>query len=514
MWVQRLQRSKIFISFLVALVLVFSYEVNKSKAVAPLILWGAGVVGSVVLEETVEMGVKWGSKELAKKKTDDLAKTIWNGGVNDLDLTKTKPKKNSAGDVIITPSAKDRAKIAGRVADVFDDIIEESDARKAEVDKGWIYVDDGSTTDNPMYCTNVGVSFAKESDDPADIMAMDFFRMNVDTELIPVPYHKKAHIDFESATTGSSMVGLTSLPYLQDRGLPGCKTYNVKVADYDSPTGAIKLIFYEGGYYHYFYHPTDSTLKYASFLIKDPVGAKTFEEYKRVLAEYGKVIYMAQGFVVPETIKNVYRYPTDRDIPDTYPIPNKQHLENRPIVIKDMLPDDLTLSGEVEIEWSEIENNYDNETEIINHINTNNGTYLENGDINNTTYNTTVINNYYTDIDNETKVIDVETDSQTWEDNDTTLPTVPGDSDDDLPTGPRPDPVETLDRSVLDVMVKSYEFFDDAIDATVISMKSVVDGAGGIVTFLDESMDWLPSEWRAVFVSTFLLGVFAHFFRR
>lgn len=90
---------------------------------------------------------------------------------------------------------------------------------------------------------------------------------------------------------------------------------------------------------------------------------------------------------------------------------------------------------------------------------------------------------------------------------------VPGD-DDDLPTGPRPDPVEVIDRSMLDVAVKTYDYLADSVDTTILAMRDITDSAGNIVGFLDTTMDWLPSEWRAVFTSAFVLGVFAHFMRR
>lgn len=208
------------------------------------------------------------------------------------------------------------------------------------------------------------------------------------------------------------------------------------------------------------------------------------------------------------------------DIPDFDATYNGEGVKKRPAVDVDV-SDITNMSTTYNTYKNTIDNDdyskvtYDNDIEIYAPESTNTTVYNDYD----TPWNTKMEDDEFTII--VKPIIDVDVVIPPSDDDDSPVVTNPGgditiivEDDDDYPIGTRPDAVEVIDRSMLDVARQTYNYLGDSVDTAIDGMRDVTDNATGLISYLDESFDWLPNEWRALFGSAFILGVFAHFFRR
>lgn len=460
--VKKLQASKLFIILLVCSVLVFSYEVNKPKAIAPAALV-VPILAGIAIESMASMGIKWATKEIAKKKADDFAAAWAANPANKFDFDGQNPYLNKDGSVYITPSANDRAKIASLLAGALGGAALED------------YVSNDGNLTPYVNQGPEGMSHTLTPTSEIGACGIQFFLGATNGgEWIPHSgqYEGKHLVMYypEEARKNSNWFQQTLLD-------PGTN-FNTNVGGGTS---------YPGIGQSYSYTTADRAM-YSSFL--------------QLCMDLKVPAYASDGLVIPQTINNVYNYNTG--IPDGYDIPNKSQLENKPVVIQNIMPPSET---EGEITWEQVVTNYGDEETTKQAINDGTGYLLENGDVNNieNVYTISVVNNYYTDVDQEKDKATVEKEIAEYQ----PPAEVPGDN---LPAPI--EPVAPINRGMLQVITESYQYLADGVDNSINSMRVVTDSATGLITYLDTSFRWLPAEWRAMFGAAFVLGVFAHFFRR
>lgn len=442
--------------------LVFSYEQSKPKAVAPLVGWAGAVLVGMAAETLVTMGVKGASKAVLKKQADNYAEQAALAGK--FDFPGTNPYRNKDGSITLSPTANDRAKMAGLISGAL---------------IGSMY---GNSTENEACYAKegyskmpvgVGASVTAFADEPA------YMRNNALVNLLYVAYK-------------SDVPGTTGYNYSIVRKENGQIMRNIFSNEND-------IVFVGNGRTQdnstiYMALEDTSTTSAVATLQANPNDSPAIVDDFYAAAAAGETINLCDEIMVPSSIERVY--PAPMDMSSTYQMPNAAELANQPITIYNVFP---AGEEEGEVTWQEIDDYYaNNGLDARNVVDSQFEAYLENGDYNSTTYTADVINNYYTDSNYPVKVEDFNPD---------TGEIVP------VPDG-EVVPVEPIDRNMLQVITESYSYLADSVDTSLTAMRTVTDGATGLVDYLDQSFRWLPAEWRALFGAAFVLGVFAHFFRR
>lgn len=459
------------------MLIVFNIQVSKPKAIAPLLIWGGSLLAGVIAEEAIEMGIRHFSPD-GKKKSKSKAKKIATEVMDEVgdygfEMFEKDAKRKADGSLEVYPSANDRAKLAKKVADEFDDVIEMETLHKEKMSKPSYGVD--YPIGDPLEKTSVHIEIVKYSERPEDLKAHDKFIRLYNVRFTPIAFAKKTKVEFISSVTGR---------VIWWENFEGGLSYKIApYSNYEGDTYPFRLQFVGGNSFY----PT-----------KDYETNLVYNQYINMIEKANSKIHYAEGLVVPESIKNVY--PAPKHLPKDYELPNKGELSNKPVVFKNVFP---PIGNDVDISWNELNQMAESDSEFQNKFEQNIDTYLENGDINNNTYNTVVMNNYYTDKNYDEKVADVQIDI----DNNFPVPVEPGE---ETPGGE----VEPLNRGLLGYAKQTYEYLADSIDGALASLKDLTDSASGVVHYLNTSMSWLPASWRMLFGSAFIVGVVAHFLRR
>lgn len=435
----RLRQSKIFISFLIAILLVFSIEQSKPKAFAPIPFLVAIGVG-MAAEQLVTMGVKAGSKALLKRQAQNYSDDIALSGK--FDWAGLNPYRNKDGSITLSPTANDRAKLAGLMSGALAGTLAEGS------------FSDCVAPDMPITGDAKGV-YSIGQTEVNGIPAYHFVN-NYTGLQASVNFYKR---DYTFASS--------SVEYVVDKNI-----------------GSITVTGPEG---LYVFPNIDLGGIPANQQLDDDTAASVNAE-----------ILNCGGLYIPSTIDRVYNAPMD--MPADYQLPNHAALTGHDFVINNIMPPSET---EGEITWEELDQYYtDNGLDIEQTVIDNIDTYLENGTITENRYTVGEINNYYTDTEYTEKKEDVVPPGES------TVPVVPTVPDESYPVA------TPVDRSMLSVITESYAYLTESLTTSLAAMRTVTDGATGLVDYLDTSFRWLPAEWRALFGAAFVMGVFAHFFRR
>lgn len=457
------------------MLIVFNIQVSKPKAIAPLLVWGASILGSVIAEEALEMGIKHvtdDGKSKKKSKTAKVADEVFDKLEEyDFDFVKDKPVKKKDGSLVITPSAHDRAKLAKKLADEFDDVIEMDMTRVGKATKPRYQVN--AIQGDPFYNTSLAINVVPNGTSYDVMKTYDFFTKFHDIKLTPISFKQETKVEVFSSVSGSLATTFDMKGSSLDQ--------NITITGHSDPPNITVFYPYSGNY--------------SKVLKVDLVAWNMYKQYLNMIEQANAKIFFAEGLAVPETIKNVY--PAPKNMPKDFELPNQKQLSNKPIIIPNIFPPS---DSDTSVTWEQVNNRYEEDNSIVNNVNNVYNSYIDQGDAITNVYNSTVINNYYTDVNYDEKVKEVE---------DKLPVVVPGDGD-----GGGSTDVEPINRGLLAYSKQMYEYLADSVDNTLASLKDLTDSASGVVDFLDTSMDWLPSSWRVMFGSAFILGVVAHFLRR
>lgn len=476
MSVTKLSKSKSLKILLVAIVFVFSFQINmnKPKAFVPLAGYIVPIVGGLIVGEMAEMGIKWGAKAVVKKQADNFASMANSEKIaNNLMFARTNPYRNKDGSLAISPSVNDFAKIAGLIAGGTTGLMLEGDKNGDGIPDACIPSppSGGEKLSWDVPLDNSG-NFAEDQ------------RTAWELSKYVAPYVIKNANGTHTFYYVSLYTGAVIQTHVVDN--PNFQLVNYKFSVIWSSNNGVFMP-------NVTYQSKDGSSYRSAFTngsISEAMIGQNVSVNSQVAIQAGASLIPCAEMIVPSTIKNVY--PVPMDMSSTYKMPNASDIKPKVIVINNVFPP----GEEGEVTWEDIGNLYPDPKDFADLVDK--SVDYDVGTINKP-YTEQVINNYYTDINYPIKVIDFKPEIGEPE---VTLPEVPK------------EPVEDLDHSMWEVLRNTYNYLDDGIDSSLAAMKGITDSAKGITNYLASAMGWLPPEWRAVFTSAFVLGVFAHFLRR
>lgn len=438
------------------------------------------IAGALVAEVALDLGWKY----VVEPAYEAIVKKVAGEVVSKPDLydfPKNKPKKGN-GKIEVDVSPNDRAKIAKKLADEAKKVIDLDTARRAKTSKP-VYKIDVADTADPFYGTSIELDVKpKDSSSMAVMEAYEFFISFFRIEFQAKSFEQRSDIGVYSDVTGNKLF---------EWSLAGGPSSNPKKYDL-----VIDYYFYSGDQFM----PYLAGIQLQNFNMEKTVEGKLWKAYKQALNNsVGKKVYYSQGLVVPDSAKDVYS--VDERTPPTYQLPNHNDLSKR--LVLDM-PDNVPyFEGEiVDVDYEDLDN-------YIQHIEDSYNTYIEYGDVVTTNNYETITNNYYTTYNYEKSDDEVKQEISIIIENENNVGGVGCPEGDELCKSAEP-----YDRTILTYIKETYDYLDDWIDQLVASSRNVKESAGGLVSFLDEIFDWMPSEWRTLFATAFIGGIIAHFFRR
>lgn len=483
----------LLLSFLLVFNLIFAPK--KAHAIAPLVAWLAWTAAGVVADVAIEQGIKYVSKKVAKNTADKVTKKVLDNA-NDFDFTKSYGKKTKDGKVYIPATALDKQKVAKLWKDEYEVIADKSVKRKQQASNPKFEVDIDVIETDPYYGTGIDLTVKRQENATSQtaFLGVEWFSEVVDIKFEALPYEQETRITLIDSWNGHEFV----LGRFE-----GGNPSNAYTLELFNQSFIMYFTLYDGDWEESL--SNDRWYHYKS----DSSNDSSYDEWlelKKSLAGYKTTFVYADGFIMPDTMKNIYDIPLNT--PSKYDIGQSKPSDG--IYID--LPDTYNDGNEYEI----TENNYqDFSTEIENYVAKQEN--ILDMSTNNYDYSTTIINNYYTYEEGEKEPAEVENEITIIIDNDDN--DGDGGGSDPPATGGGDVPSETnkfneLMGTVAQQMKDVYKGFTGFLEASVDGMKDLATGTVGLATFFTGWFSFMPSEFTSLLGIAFMMGVFAHFFRR
>lgn len=502
---------KILLALTVTLTMHLSLKPKEeANAIAPLLAGALWVAGGIAGEVAMDLGWQFIGKPAFDKIKSKVLKDVADNP-DSWDFTKKKPKKNGKY-LDIDVSANDRQKMATLLKKYGDDVIEMDRERESKNTRPVYDID--YPVGDPFDDTSVQVDFYPLSSQNGSAggtgyEALEFVTRMYDITFTPQAYQKKTRIDFVSVVNSSERFSIIT-PGDDSSSPLQLNLYVWKSSDswpYNmEPNQPVTYITSSGNSY--------SDPDYWSFGNSAGATYKAYQGYLRSLEYANRTVFLAEGVAVPEDNSKIYEIPLDT--PSSYQLPWADKI-TKPIKIP--LPDED--DSVMDIEWEDLESRgYGDEIENyeVTIVNDNDPTITNN-------YNQTV-NNYYTyEVDSDEKTPEqIKEEITIIIDNDVIVGD--GDSsggtsgskldvwvvtDDEIPIHRKFFmEVQEMADQLQDMYDGTVHFMDSAVDG----MQSLTTGMTGFVSFLDDFFDWLPTEYKTLLGSGFMLGVVSFFLRR
>lgn len=501
--------SKVFKVFL-CLILIFIFSIVKPKqeaeAVAPLLAWGASVIGGLVLDYAIDMGVEWLDEKAKTKWKDNIVGKILNKhGDKIKDLKPT--KKNGLKWLFKAPKWL-TAIIMDTIRDSMDDVAKDDKERKDSRKKkngsqGYenLYEITTETTD-PFYKTGVCI----ESIAPyeygrkvEDLKFSAYLNEWVNYKLTPVSYERMSKLEVSSNKDFSGSLTF----YINGNSEPCQKLSLYADYNYDSDTSNAVIWNNKDGQTGWAALATktgNDRKLYSGITISKShplmVGYKAFEKYLEILETKHQVVLFSDGVLATEGYKGYLNLPDGADTDSVIEWTEKS--KDLPTVVKDRefeFEADITLVNQEfqtiqegdEFDWELVLPELQAKGDSIYNISYE---YDYSPTINNTYI---ITENQQTEINNE--VVGSGDD---------------GDGDGDGSGGS----ASKLDRSLLSYVKNAYEYADDTIDTAVDGLKDLGKSAKKIVEVYKVFFGWLPTEFQTLMYSSLAIMVGLRLFRK
>jgi len=503
--------SKVFKVFL-CLILIFIFSIVKPKqeaeAVAPLLAWGASIIGGLVLDYAIDMGMEWVDEQAKTKWKDNIVGKILNKhGDKIKDLKPT--KKNGLKWLFKAPKwlvSIIMDTIRDSMEDVATDDKKRKDTRKKkDGSNGYenLYEITTESTD-PFYETGVCINSIGAYDGGANLKDKKFAAyLNewVNYKLTPVSYAKASKLEISANKDFSNPFTV----YIS--GDEPCRQMNL-YADFEDSSDSSKAVLWSVPYSSSSARNilaskiTETNQKYYSGITVSKShdllsgGFKAFEKYLELLQTKNQVVLFSDGVLATDGYKGYLNLPDGADTDSVIEWTEKS--KDLPPSVKDRefeFEADITLVNQEfqtiqegdEFDWELVLPELQAKGDSIYNISYE---YDYSPTINNTYI---ITENQQTEINNE--VVGSGDD---------------GDGDGDGSGGS----ASKLDRSLLSYVKNAYEYADDTIDTAVDGLKDLGNSAKKIVEVYKVFFGWLPTEFQTLMYSSLAIMVGLRLFRK
>lgn len=477
------------------LVLIFSFvfikpkeDVEQAEALAPIAAWAVSIIGGLIIEIAVDMGVKFVDKKAREGFKTKILNKIWgkNGDIiNDLKPT----KKNGLKWLFKAPKWL-LTLITGAITTEIIQTKLEDDERTENVVSGKPIVPSPNDSDvslnpvDPFYNTNIHITKIIAGENPPSIelkKRVSYLNSWVNYKVSPVSYATRSKLEVSPYKDFSSSTVIYIAGGFKGELKLGVGTYYRFTSDFGS-------VFYSNA-------TTSSKTTTLNLLSAGPIwGAyEAFEVYLKQLEEKNKKIYYANGLLVSE-YQGLIQLPQDLTVSDLEKLdysklpPAIQNDKNYEFEIKDTTlinVDQWELLKEGDkFEWTLVEN------EIVNQ-----GDTIYNTIINND-YNPTINNNYFV-----TPEVQENINSQLPSTDGSKPPATGGD-------------VDKIDGSLIAYIKNAYEYATGVIKSGVDGLKALGTGAVELTKLYGVFFSWLPKDIVVLMTSGLAIMLGLRIFRK
>lgn len=493
------------------LVLIFTFtfvkpkeDMEKAEAVIPIAAWAVSIIGGLIIDIAVDMGVKFIDKKAKEGFKNKILNKIWakNGDL----INELKPTKKNGLKWLFKAPKWLLTIITGAVSSEIINTKEEDDDRTENISGGKPVVPgDGDSNielppTDPFYNTSISMTdiLPRHKTYSQDKAFAAYMKSWLNYKVTPSSYKEMTKMEISGYKNFSD-----SLVFY----VKGGSNFYFEIGSSQSVYYPHELQAFSGGTAQNIisldgnpYYRSTVTFERNSSISE---GFKAFEVYLIQLEQNNKKIYYADGLLVSD-YKGLIKLPQDlsasdlKDFDYTKLPPKLQkdrdiEFEIKNTTLVDVNQWDLLKEGD-EFEWTLIEN------EIVSQ-----------GD---TIYNVVINNDYNPTINNEYEV-----DEETQNDIDNMLPVVPGGKPPATGEGTGSggmvctengkiipcDNVEKIDGSLLAYVKNSYEYATNFVKTAVDGLKALGTGAVELTKLYGIFFGWLPKE--IVILMTSGLGI-------
>lgn len=520
-----INKNKIF-KIVICLCLAFTFmfaqpkqNMQQAEAILPAII--LAVLGSIVLDVAVDMGIKFVDKKAAKDWADNIVGKLWNKHgklISDLKPTKMNGLKWGLriGKGLL-------ALIVDEIVDSTKEVKNEDTKRKEENVTPKIYNNEMNLiTSDPFYKTDVNIKgFIQQNvNDINEKKSYAYINEWLNFQLTPVSYAQRTKFvisaDKTFGNTGDAILyikgGFNSFIELRYTG-NSIYLYDPVVNSYVYDTAS------------------DTSADYkTSFIIKDNLVNGVYQSYTGIFSAYPAFLkylerlensnaktYYSDGIITSD-------YDGYLDLPDdktiTEDIINDLDFTKFPIAIQNDKDFEFELGDitNVDADYEVINEGDQFEWELIEQDIVNQGDNLYSYDID---YNyAPVVNNYYSISAKQQEEID--TDIETG----VIVPPTNGGGGNGSVDGfmycvDKPGAmivsckdIEAIDGGLISYIKNSYDYAVNAVKAGADGLQSILAGSAGLIALYSNIFDWLPEEVTILLTSGLLLMIGLRVFRK
>lgn len=459
-------------------------QMQEAEAVVPLAGWVVSIIGGIVIDIAIDMGVKFIDKKAKEGFQNKVLQKIFSKNTNKIKINELKPTKSNAGKWILKAPKWLLALITGAVTNEIIETKKEDIEREEIITSGKPLLPSPNDSDivfkptDPFYNTNVHITGLVYMDGSSNVESRKRFAyLNswVHWRMSPVSFAERSKIEI-SAYKDFSLVDT----FYVRGGFNGEFKYGTR---WDSPR------FYTDTATFYSVPSGGSvvTEKYMYAVDNVWAGFPAFKVYLEELENNSKKIYYANGLLVSE-------YDGLIQLPDV--IPDDFDYSLLPPTIQNDREYEFTIKDEsllINENWTTINEGDIFNWEIIE------GDIINQGD---TIYNITIIYDYNPSPNPDYVVTPEEQDKI-----DSQLPSTDG-------SKPPSTNVGTIDGSLVAYVKNAYEYATSLINTSVEGLKSLATGAKELTALFGVFMGWLPKEIVVLMTSGLGLMIGLRVFRR